>query len=569
MVAGDQIVNIPLFQRAFRWTEKNVSQYWDDIESIIDGSSKSHFLGVLVLVAQSRRVGQPVLLDVVDGQQRLTTCYLAMMAMVQVAAERGHEVWAADMAKGFLLTRKFSNFATNTKLIPSAVDRQQFQAIWSGISNLKNLQAQDWDGTPPSPPQPSGPETGRMTAAYRGLVKRMRSVYDKDAFVGIERIFEIISGKLSFVTINLRTPTAAPAIFERLNARGEKISVSDLVRNEVFSRVADDPMTAKNIFDSHWEPFIGKFNKNNVELENFLFPYGLTIDPNITKAELFQALRASWGIQGNPRDIISSMERFTPGFFMLESGKPISDLPDIVSDALADLHDLGAPSSIYSFTFLLIDAVRREEMDALVAANVFQLIETFLFRRAICGVEPTGLHAVFKGLWNEAGRTKLNVDSVKQCITRRTTVPWPNNVDFENGIINGALYGRRVAKYAVRQHELWTHGESPKDDFEIEHIFPRTPGSKWHVPDADEFQRVVDSWGNLIPLTGAMNPGVSNSDFAAKSSKYASAVFASAREIASRHNEWDCNSIRARSKEIAQWALTRWPHQRESVTSIR
>lgn len=562
MVAGDQIINIPLFQRAFRWTEKNVTQYWDDIESIIDGSSKSHFLGVLVLVAQSRRVGQPVLLDVVDGQQRLTTCYLAMLAMVQVAAERGHEDWAADMAKGFLLTRRFSNFPTNTKLIPSAVDRQQFQAIWSGISNLKTLQTEDWGGTPPSPPQPSGPEVGRMTAAYRGLLKRMRAVYDKDAFAGVERIFDIISGKLSFVTINLRTPTAAPAIFERLNARGEKISVSDLVRNEVFSRVADDPMTAKNIFDSHWEPFIGRFNSNKVELENFLFPYGLTIDSNITKADLFQALRSSWGVQGNPRDIISSMDRFTPGFFLLECGKPVVELPKDVGNSLKDLHDLGAPSSIYPFSFLLIDAVRNGEIEPVRATEAFRLIESFLFRRAICGIEPTGLHAVFKGLWNEAGKTALDADTVRQCISRRTTVPWPSNNDFQNGIVNGALYGRRVAKYAVRQHELWTHGESPKDDFEIEHIFPKTPGNKWIVSDQDEFQRVVDSWGNLIPLTETMNPGVSNSDFTTKSIKYASAVFASAREISTLHAEWDFEKIKARSKEIASWALTRWPHQR-------
>lgn len=563
IVAGDNIINIPLFQRAYKWTEKNLSQFWDDLDSIIDESSKSHFLGVLVLVPQSRRVGQPVLLDIVDGQQRLTTCYLTILAMVQAAAEKGDAEWALEVARGFLLTRRFNNYSTNTKLIPSAADRQQFQAIWSQIANLKNLEGADWGGELPSPPQPSGQPTGRMTTAFRSLLRRTRDVLKDEGMPGLERLFDIVVGKLSFVTINLRSPTAAPAIFERLNARGEKINISDLVRNEVFARVADSPAVAQSIFESHWEPFIDKFRRNNVDLEKLLFPYGLTLDPQITKADLFQALRSHWGEGEDPRSIIRALDQNTPAFFALESGD-CSGLPrGTFSEAVRRLHDLGAPSSIYSFVFLLTKSVRSDETNEKLASDILGLIESFLVRRAICGIEPTGLHAVFKGLWLEATENGLSVDSVRKGIARRTTVPWPSNNEFREAIINTPIYGKRVAKFVIHQLEKSAVGESPSDDFEIEHILPRQPHPDWELVITEDVERIRDTWGNLIPLTVAMNPSIGNGVYGLKRPEYRRAVFASPRQIAAEYEEWNVSTIQHRSKQISDWALERWPHQRQ------
>tara|TARA_R110001606_G_scaffold397668_1_gene574872 strand:- start:326 stop:2080 length:1755 start_codon:yes stop_codon:yes gene_type:complete len=566
IVAGDNIVNIPLFQRAYKWTEKNLIQFWDDIDSIIDGSSRSHFLGVLVLVPQSRRVGQPVVLDIVDGQQRLTTCYLSILSMVQAAAEAEHTQWALEVARGFLLTRKFSNFSTNTKLVPSATDRQQFHSIWSRISNLKQLEGADWSGEPPSPPQPSGETAGRMSTAYKSLLKRSKFVLESEGLEGLERVFEIIVGRLSFVTINLRSPTAAPAIFERLNARGEKINISDLVRNEVFARVAEDPMKAQSIFETHWEPFVDKFRRHGIDLEKLLFPYGLTIDPQITKADLFQALRNSWGEGEDPRSIIRALDEHTACLFALENGDVSAYPRGPLRDGLLNLNLLGAPSSVYAFLFHLTKAVAAETLSEKKAAEIISLIESFLFRRAICGIEPTGLHAVFKGLWQEIVATSVSVESVRTSIARRTTVPWPGNDDFVQAIVRNPLYGRRVAKYAIRQYELAAKGETPNDDFEIEHIYPKQPSTDWTIPSSEDVDRIRDTWGNLLPLTSAMNPSIGNSGYLKKRAEYRRAVFASSRDVADKFEDWTLDTIEERSAFIAKWAVTRWPYTR-TVTS--
>lgn len=563
MVGGDQIINIPLFQRSFKWTDKNLAEYWDDITAILDESALSQFLGVLVLVPQARKVGQPFMLDVVDGQQRLSTCYLTALATVFVAAKNGHEEWALEATRSYLLTRRFSTLSTNTKLIPSAADRQQFRKIWTMITSISGLSDANWNGDEPTPPQPSGAEKGRMLSAFRKLVKRTEATYEEHGFSGLERVFEIAIRKLSFVTINLRNPTAAPAIFERLNARGEKINISDLVRNEIFARVADDAMVAKNIFDAHWEPFIARFEKRKLDFEKLLFPYGLTLNSNITKADLFQALRSFWGDDSTPQSIIQEMDQYTPALFALEAGDVSAIEAPEYAAVLRDLHSLGAPSSIYPFVFSMTVAISRGDIEVTQAVEALKLLESFLFRRALAGIEPTGLHAVFKGLWVEAGETELTVESVRAAIAKRTTVPWPNDAEFIAAIEGNPLYGRRSAKYALMQFELSCEGETPEDDFEIEHVYPQKPGKGWEIPEGDEADLHKNLWGNLIPISPDMNPSISNDPFDKKRPEYAKSMFATTRMVGNEYETWSLEDIRGRGAKIAEWAVTRWPHQRK------
>jgi hypothetical protein len=570
VVDGNNVINIPLFQRAYRWTKTNITQFWDDIDEIRDGSSSSQFLGVLVLVALSRKVGQPSLFDVVDGQQRLTTCYLSVLAIAQVAIENEDQIWAMEVIRTHLLTRRFAGYSTNTKLVPSAADRQQFKTIWDRILSLKQLEGHDWGGDEPCPPQPSGNLTGKMTTAYNLMLRHTRDMYKQQEIEALEEFLDILINRLSFVQINLRDPIAAPTIFERLNARGEKISTSDLVRNEVFGRVADDPSKAKGIFDSEWEPFARRYRTREIDLEKLLFPYGLTHSSSLTKAGLFQALRLKWSKISDPKLIIRDLDYFSPCIFALEKGD-VSELPgEEFPSAVFRLHKLGAPSSIYPVLFSMMRAIIEREIDEKAAIEICTLLESFLFRRAVCGIEPTGLHAVFKGLWAELQELGGPSEAaVSEAIKKRTTVAWPNSDEFRTAIISGNFYKRNAAKFGLWSYELECGGESPADDFQIEHIYPQRPDSSWDIEDDDEAEKIRNTWGNLIPLTVAMNPALGNGVFSKKVAEYQHSIFASAREVAKSSKgpggevgelPWSLKTIIARSEKLADWAAKRWPH---------
>ena len=375
---------------------------------------------------------------------------------------------------------------------------------------------------------------------------------------------EIITSRLSVVSISLRDPTVAPKIFERLNYGAEPVTVADLVRNEVFARSGDDPQTALHLFESRWEPFVSRFEDKNTDLDRFLFPYGLLHNSNVKKADLFGALRKRWE-QFDPKQIIDDLEQYQPAYLALNSGKPYE--PDCPQVALRvdRIYRSGRPSSVYPF---LLKVLRSFELGLISEGNAcgtLDAVESFLIRRAVAGIEPTGLHAVFKGLWQDLVGESGNLDQVVtpertfQSISSKPTISWPNNEEFRAAIETGDLYHRKIANYAIREYELSLKGESPSDNHHIEHIAPQTPTSEWQNAIPNDYENLVHTWGNLLPLTPTMNPAAGQSDFAVKRKAYADSIFASARDVA-KAKIWNSKSIRDRSKTIADWALKRWSY---------
>lgn len=567
LVSGDNVLSIPLFQRPYRWAQRNLDWLIDDIDDIKNGVTKSCFLGVVVCVSRGASPGRPIQWEIVDGQQRLTTLYLLLLAATEVAARKGEHAWAAGVIGTYLLVRPLAENPTNTKLVPSFADRAQFKKIWDGVLAIPELSAHvNIVANPPRPPAPSGSETGVMIAQFGRMKRKLTKIWDEGGKDAIARVVEIASGKLSVVSISLRDPMVAPKIFERLNNRAELVTVADLVRNEVFSRASDDPARAAYVFANHWEPFSNHFTNIDNGLEKMLFPYGLILNRAVTKADLFSNIRTHWASFPTPDGIIADMQKYVGCFLALEAGQPDISIPAQLQLGLEKIHRIGKPSSIYAFVMKLVSSVRESGLDPTAAGDVLDVIECFLFRRAICGIEPTGLHAVFKGLWAELtegeGAPGVTATSVHKAISAKPTISWPSNVEFENAVRTGNLYDRKVVKYALREFEVDREGESPEDDFQIEHICPQTPTETWSSIFGERYGELGNTWANLIPLTGRMNIQAGQEPFDLKRDEYAKSIFATTREISEKYLTWSPVEVERRANDIVAWSLSRWPLQR-------
>ncbi|MEP4768719.1 MAG: DUF262 domain-containing protein [Roseibium sp.] len=573
-VSGDSVLTIPLFQRPYRWTKQNLDWFWQDIEEIREGAAQSEFMGVVVAVQRGVRAGRPIPFEIVDGQQRLSTIYLFVTAAVEAIARSGETTAAANLVGTYLLVRRMADNPINTKLIPSYADRRQFKNIWDRVFSIPGFSTHpEIQSNPPRPPTASGAENGRMTAQYNRMRTLLTRELQERGLDEMHELIELVVGRLSFVNISLKDPTVAPKIFERLNARAEPITIADLVRNEVFSRIDDEPEEAHRIFEQHWEPFAARFSSPNSNdlLEKFLFPYGLVFDHNITKRELFVSLRDRWAAMLGPIDIIDDMSRFADTYMALESGQQFNHFDGMVMDALNRIHRLNKPSSTYSFILQLIDAHRYDEVSMESVIAILKVIEDFLFRRAICGIEPTGLHAVFKGMWaeltqswEEAGeKVPLEPSAVIAYISGKPTISWPNDEDFELAIRTGDLYHRKANKFALSELEIASVGETPQDNFQIEHVLPQTPTESWVQEFGERWESVVNSWANLLPVTEKMNPQISRSDYNVKRKAFVGSVFATTRNFAEQIDEWNPDQLAARADKISRWAVARWPTNRQ------
>lgn len=241
---------------------------------------------------------------------------------------------------------------------------------------------------------------------------------------------------------------------------------------------------------------------------------------------------------------------------------PDGRVSSLLNLLLNRIHRVGRPSSVYAFVMNLMEAHRTGGVSESSAADVLKSLESFLFRRAVMGIEPTGLHAAFKGLWNELTKThgpaSITGAGFKMAVSAKPTITWPTDSQFLDAIQTQDLYHRKVVQFALREHELSLEGETPDERFFVEHIAPQTATEHWKSAFGDEHEKLVHTWGNLIPLSSEMNPAVGQKPFSAKKEAFANSKFANARHVALSHDEWTPSSIRKRNVEIGKWALSRW-----------
>jgi hypothetical protein len=413
---------------------------------------------------------------------------------------------------------------------------------------------------PPMPPTASGPLEGAMTTQYARLRRAVGKIFEDGGQEALTRYVEVIAHHMSVVSISLRDPAVAPKIFERLNSRAEPVTIADLARNEIFSRSGDNAVQAQHVFNTYWEPFVDTFKNSNTEFDKFLFPYGLIQNANVRKADLFPQLRKHWRSLEGPQQIIADLDRYRPAFLVLEAGVPAPQLPAGVNRALDRLYRVGRPSSTYAFIMQLVDAYRLGEVPEELTIEVLEAIESFLFRRAVRGIEPTGLHAAFKNLWKELRDSGADISgpSLRDALRNKPTIAWPTDEQFRHAIVNDDLYHRRVCSYALKEYELSLEGESPSDGFVVEHVAPQTLTDAWRQVLAEPDHPLVHTWGNLIPLTDRMNPSVGQKPFGQKKLAFQDSIFASARQVAGSFTDWNASAIRSRNQTIAEWAISRW-----------
>ena len=159
-------VSIPLFQREYVWTERQLKRMIEEIDIIQNGEESNRFLGAIIAVKRSANPAVPQPYEIVDGQQRLSTLYLFVLAGACVAAKNKE----ADYAKGIINTNLIIDWwqsGINTKLVPSFADRNQFCAAFQQLINSGDLS--DWLGAKSKLPDKSGAETGRYLNQFNRI----------------------------------------------------------------------------------------------------------------------------------------------------------------------------------------------------------------------------------------------------------------------------------------------------------------------------------------------------------------------------------------------------------------
>ncbi|WP_401730607.1 DUF262 domain-containing protein [Stenotrophomonas muris] len=562
LFSADNVLRCPLFQRPYVWKNENINKLWTDIDSVLDGECDVRFLGALVFDNESASTSSsPGSYWVIDGQQRLTTLYLSLCALALVAREAGDDDASDSLTEEYLLSRK-STSRMRPKLSPTLRDTRQFNQIVLGALAGKAKISQSRE---------AGESSGAMSDAYELIKRQVRNrCLSADGKVGsgeVNRLREVLLEKLEFVEIRLGQRHDANEVFDRLNKEGARLGIVDLVRNEVLKRLRDDPQSAEEIYHSTWKPFEDGFESLD-SMEGYFFPHALSRDSSITKSRTFNSLADRWlaahGVSASPEEqvkaIMADVMEHVGVYRHLKDGVALPGAEGSYKEAMEALSRMRPPSVVFPYFFSLHLAVIAKEVPLENATRIVAMIESFLFRRAMFGLEPTGLHAVFKVLWNNAGADPGQV----RASLETKTIKFPTDAEFEEAVRTAPMYSRKVRNYGMLELERrYTRGDllSTFPPMTADHILPQSAKESWrdHFTQA-EMDRWKDTWANLVPLSGKANAEKGTRSWTETQKMLRlETIFSTTKHVLDKYDVWNASSLQQRSNELVDWALKRWP----------
>ncbi|GAA6841574.1 hypothetical protein HpHNI32_04410 [Helicobacter pylori] len=253
---------IPIYQRLYSWEKEQCKQLWDDIIKI-GGNDKmdGHFIGFIVFVHDGAYSTSHNELLIIDGQQRLTTITLLLIAL------RDHLNDEDEFLEKFSRQKIQNNYLINS----DKDGDKKFRLILSESDKDTLLSLIDKDRRKPSEPSSKIMENFKLFEEWVSNTNKLETI-----FKGLD--------KLMVVEISLERGKDNPQlIFESMNSTGKDLTQTDLIRNYILMGL--EPEKQKIFYKKYWRAMEEDFKQNETLFNRFVRHY-LTIKtktPNINK----------------------------------------------------------------------------------------------------------------------------------------------------------------------------------------------------------------------------------------------------------------------------------------------
>ena len=559
LLDGTKQFLIPVFQRDYSWTTEQCSDMWEAILSAIDNDGNGgYFLGSIVYIQTDPSGATFQSWLVIDGQQRLTTLTLLLIALRDRITDTG---WAGgddspttDRINQYFLKNVLERGDRRYKLLLRRADKVTLETLIDGgdVSDLRE----------------NASET--LSNAYDFFVAKC-----SELGVDFDQLYRGI-GRLNVVDVTLDREIDNPQlVFESMNSTGVDLSQSDLVRNYILMDLGESEQT--RLYDTYWSKIEAYFRTSRDTFDSFLRDYIVlrTKASNQTRSDrIYNAFKGFWRPDSDlPRQsLLEDMSRLASMYASFRGIEPILD--PRLSVAMRNMRSLSITQGLVIMRLYECHNSNSLSLDEFVCA--IGLIESYLFRRAVLGLQTRGYWAVF-------ARVAHGIDSnrpfysLQVALARlRDNYRFPSNPEFFRALQEVNLYELRVCKHTLDRIENADQRErSPVHEYSIEHIMPQSIvgvedwqtmlGVEWH----DVHAKWVHRLGNLT-LT-AYNSTYSNRSFQTKKEVDGGFRRSAVRlnQFVREQEQWTEIEIKERGLTLAERALSIWPYHNLNETEIQ
>lgn len=545
VINGSSQFVIPVFQRDYRWSDAQCAQLWSDVLRIGKAGGGHHFMGSLVYIAAGDSSAAFTRWLLIDGQQRLTTLTLLVLAL------RNHmeaKAWT-PAAEDDPTVKKLTNYYLRNndeegdrqyKLVLRRHDQEVLRALLDG--------------------QPAPKDSGsRVLDAYEFFQDRLAEGVDpRVVYSGI--------GRLLVVDVTLDRAVDDPQlIFESLNSTGLDLSQADLIRNFILMGLPEAQQT--QLFGSYWQKIDDLFRGASSTFDAFARDYLAlkTGAPQQVKAEdvyqefrhFFRSREATFGLEESLKDIL----RFARFYAAFALGK---DVPPKIAPVLGRVSRLAEVTAILVMQLFDLHAQGVLSIDEF--AEALELLESYVFRRSVCGLQTRGYWQVFAAMAHRLTATSPLATLKAVIFRQRDSYRFPKDVEFRDALRTRDIYGmKRTLHYLLTRLENFdTKEPTDTSSYTVEHVLPQNErlSPAWREMLGADWQQVQQAWVNRL---GNLTLTAYNSSYSDRPFEEKKTIKGGFNESAVRLNKsireaakWTVSEVEARGTALAERALQIW-----------
>lgn len=562
---------IPKFQREYTWRKED----WENlINDILE--EENHFLGSIICINRGVDVLEPITpLEVIDGQQRLTTLsllYAAIYNRLQIENREDEEFKNEKINLKYRLVHKTKNIESKINLSFQNHNFQDYRAILKDIG-IVNVNADKL------------PNLGnrRIYRAYSYFAETIKDyTYEKL----LDLLNKINSALL--VKIEVSSHSDAFTLFESLNNRGVPLSAIDLIKNKILGEL--DKKKIKSLDESFdaWKKIIENLTEDYAIQERFLRQYY-----NAFKYKDEIKVKIKGGSKATRSNLMSIFDKLidkNPKFVLEEFSSKSNTYSSLINPSqkeenyggLVDLFHVGASPAYIFLLYLLSEHPEKMEL----TKEVIKFLVKYFIRRNVTDFPNTrDLDTIFIGLIDlcEIDKKNISFEKIQAYLTHADRF---QNIKIFDEKLRGNIYEENtdMARFILckleedhfteeTKRDLWQKDDKGKFVWTIEHIFPEGENipKDWAKMiangDSKEAEKVQIAWvhklGNLTITV--FNSKLSNLSFEKKRDRkddkencigYKNGLFLN-KELADKR-KWLVEDISDRTTLLVELALDKF-----------
>jgi uncharacterized protein with ParB-like and HNH nuclease domain len=545
IIGNGKIYKVPSYQRDYSWKFDHWEDLWADIQTVLNGDGV-HYMGSIVL--QNKSTNGEKVYSVIDGQQRLATLTLIVLATMKTIKnlvdknieKEKNEERISLLSKKFLGDKDPGSLTYSAKLELNENNNSFFQ------SHLLVFR-------PPLNEKTLGDSDKLLWQAYNFFLEKITSHFanNENGEQIVNFLNKRIAEKLKFIQIVVEDELSAYTVFETLNYRGERLTVSDLLKNFLFSLATKTDL--EHVKDK-WKKTVDTIGLD--KFPTFLRHYWISKNKLTSEKHLFKSLKES--VQSSPQviELLDELEKNAQLY------NALTTYTDKIwagqKDVIKRIREIELFKEKQALPILLASY---NNLSADEFAKVLRIVSVLTFRYTVIG----GLHTNLKeDVYNKAA-IKI---SKKELVTASSVAIeikalYTSDKDFKNDFSTVSVStkrGKKLVRYIL--FEIENHLSHADNDYEvnpatIEHILPENAGDDWvnNFPFSIQ-ESLVYRLGNYTLLEDDKNRECGTKLFNEKKMIYATSQYILSKQVNSY--DWTPNTLDDRQNKLAEYASAVW-----------